>query len=305
MTGFFMLSGYSLIISNGKKDYRTVNNAITFYKKRFISIYPLYIVAGYLGVAMFILMGSQNIIDNLILLPVELLCVQSFYDSLFSFSHNAGSWFISCLVACYFLFPWLNLLIGRLKRKQLMLLLLLLILLLSYFPYITERFQTSSIYANPFFRVLEFISGMTIGMINIQTGPRDSSVITLLRSPVMMCLCVVALVLGFTYCRIFGVYMHWMPILFVSILLFGAGSIPFPKCWNNKYILYLSAISYAFFLGQKFVWFPTKYILRYSNFHIGNIPFILFMLLACVISAILLHELIEKKAGAILKQKML
>lgn len=305
MTGFFMLSGYSLIISNGKRDYRIISNVVTFYKKRFISVWPLYFVAGYLGVAMFIMLGRQTVIDNLILLPVELLCVQSFYDSLFSYSHNAGSWFISCLVACYFLFPWLNMLLIKIRRKQLILLLLLLVVLLAYFPYVSERFNTSSIYANPFFRLLEFTAGMTIAVINTNMGSDNSLFLKTMRSPEMMFLCIVALVLGFSYCGVYHVYLHWMPILFLSIILFGAGYIQFPKWLNNKFVLYLSAISYAFFLGQKFVWFPTQIILRHINIHIGNIPFIVFMLLACVLSAIILHELVEKKTGVYLKKKML
>lgn len=294
MTGFFMLSGYSLVISNGKKDYGIFDNVKQFYIKRFIAIWPLYFVAGYLGVGMFIIMGRQTIIDNIILLPVELLCVQSFYDTLFSYSHNAGSWFISCLVACYFLFPWLNMLLSNIKTHKLLYLLLFLVLLLTYFPYVSECFQTSSIYANPFFRLLEFTTGMIIGLINTNEKTSNTLIIRSFRSPAALCFSIIVLIIGVSYCGIKGLYIHWLPIVFLSIILFSAGGISFPNYLHNKCIMYLSSISYAFFLGQKFVWFPTQFVLRHTSYKIGNIPFIIILLLGCLLSAILLHELVEK-----------
>lgn len=304
MTAFFMLSGYSLIISNGSKDYCEFKNVIVFYKKRFISIWPLYFVAGYLGVAMYIVMGQQTVLDNILLLPVEILCIQSFFDTLFPFAHNAGSWFISCLVVCYFLFPWLNILLLRIRYKRIFLLLLFLVVLLAYFPYIVERFHTSSLYSNPFFRMLEFVSGMIIAMINSKDG-QSYAVLRYLRHPIICIGSVVILIGGMSLCNVYNIYYHWIPIVFLSIILFGAGYIHFPQIWNNRFLLYLSSISYAFFLGQKFVWIPTKYMLYYIDFQLGNVSLILITLIACIVSAIILHELVEEKASRFLKTRLL
>lgn len=304
MTAFFMLSGYSLVISNGSKNYCEFDNVVVFYKKRFISIWPLYFVAGYLGVAMYIAIGQQTIIDNIVLLPVEILCIQSFFDTLFPFAHNAGSWFISCLVACYFLFPWLNILLKQIRYKRICLLLVFIVVLLTYFPYIVERFQTSSLYTNPFFRILEFLSGMIIAQINTKDG-QNSTFLSYLRTPKICISCAVILIGGMSLCNVYHIYCHWMPIVFLSVILFGAGYIHFPQIWNNRYLLYLSSISYAFFLGQKFVWIPTKYVLHHTDYQIGNVTLVLITLIACVISAIILHELVENRASRFLKPRLL
>lgn len=304
MTAFFMLSGYSLIISNGRKNYSEFNNVILFYKKRFISIYPLYFVAGYLGVAMYIAGGLQTVLDNIILLPVEILCVQSFFDTLFPFAHNGGSWFISCLVPCYFLFPFLNILLKKIvSLRSLVCSLLLIMAFLAYVPYIVERFQTSSLYTNPFFRMVEFVSGMIIAIINSR-NEQSSVVLRIIRNPIICIGSVIILIGGISLCIFCDIYYQWMPIIFFSVILFGTGYIPFTKM-NNRYLLYLSSISYAFFLGQKFIWFPTKFVLHRTEYQIGNVTLILLTFIGCTISAIILHELVEKKASKFLKSKLL
>lgn len=304
MTAFFMLSGYSLVISNGSKDYRDFKDVLFFLQKRFISIYPLYLVAGYLGVVMYIFVGQQSIADNIVLLPVELLCIQSFFDTLFPFAHNAGSWFISCLVFCFFLFPWLIILLQRINRKRKIFLLISLILLLAYFPYVVVRFHTSTIYSNPFFRLLEFCAGMIIAMTNCKEL-NTSVIMRFLQNKKVFYLSVLLLIVGISVCSKFQIYLDWLPITFITIILYGAGSIHFPILLNNEYILYLSSVSYAFFLGQKFVWLPTKVILNHTAISIGNLFIILFTFLSCLITAVLLHEYIEKNASKWLRPLLL
>lgn len=304
MTAFFMLSGYSLVISNGNKEYQLKSEFISFFKKRFISIYPLYLTVGILSVIFFCAVGAQKVVDNLILIPVEALCLQSFYDSLFFYAHNNGTWFISCLVFCYFLFPWLILLFRQWKAATKVSAIILLVLLLSYFPYVADRFDTASLYTNPFFRLLEFATGMLIAMTNTSIRDDDSRILKLIRNPFAFVMSLVLLFVGVSLLCSNKMYYFWLPIVFFTPALFGAGQIKFPPAWNNKVLLYSSSISYAFFLGQILVWLPLRIIVYHYSALFSNIMIILLSLSLCIILAIALHEIIEKPAGKWLKGKL-
>ena len=96
MTGFFLLSGYVINLTYGRKDLAKPGEMKTFYTKRLITIIPLYFVWAFFRViAHVIVSGKSAAIEELILFPIELLGIQSVFSSLFSFSHNGGSWFIS------------------------------------------------------------------------------------------------------------------------------------------------------------------------------------------------------------------
>lgn len=98
MTGFFILSGTVLYHTHG--DEKTSHHNIwSFYKKRFLGIMPLYWVVA-------ILFYLDNSITNIdvILLPVESLGLQAEFTGSFDIGHNGGTWFVSCLLICYFFF---------------------------------------------------------------------------------------------------------------------------------------------------------------------------------------------------------
>lgn len=168
MSGFFMLSGYSLQLAYGQKNLSTKDNIIDFYLRRFISIYPLYIVTGTLFVLMNIVVGKQTVLDNILLFPVELSCLQAMFSgSLFEFAHNSGTWFISCLAICYTIFPLIHILLSNTSKNTQILFLSLSLLLIMYSPYIANKFCEDDLYTNPLFRTMEFVIGALISQINI------------------------------------------------------------------------------------------------------------------------------------------
>ena len=114
MTGFFMLSGYALSLSN-KEILTDIGSLKNYLLKRFISIYPLYYFVAF---AFMILLGSESFQSLALLFPFEVLGLQSCFTSLSMISHNGGTWFISCLTICYLLYPLLQWLIMRLKMKE-------------------------------------------------------------------------------------------------------------------------------------------------------------------------------------------
>ena len=101
MTAFFMLSGYVLFLTYKDKSLVQAPALKNFYLKRIFGIFPLYLVVAALYV---VTLGQESVFQNLVLLPIEVLGLQSVFSTLFPVSHNDGTWFISCLLLAYFLF---------------------------------------------------------------------------------------------------------------------------------------------------------------------------------------------------------
>ena len=182
-------------------------------------------------------------------------------------------------------------------------LLLILVFLLAYSPFIAGHFNTSILYTNPFFRSIEFVVGMIIARIN--TSEFTNRLFKFIKSPLAFILSALFLFFGISFCGVYHKYIDWLPIIFSSIILFGAGSIRFPSYMNNRVILYLSSISYAFYLGQKFVWIAIKVARNQMDINIGNSLLIILSFFGCLLSAILLYEFVEKRAEKWLKPILL
>ena len=159
MTGFFMLSGFSLFYVHGDDDMHTFANVKGFYRKRLIGIMPSYYIVGLLYC---FFCGNESPLQNLLLAPMEILGLQSAYPSTFGLTHNGGTWFISCLLMCYALFPFMKECIGQMGAKSRFVLLVILGGIMLYSPIVVWRFQLGSIYSNPFFRTNEFLIGMLL-----------------------------------------------------------------------------------------------------------------------------------------------
>lgn len=101
-------------------------------------------------------------LENVILMPIEILGLQSVFTSIFSVSHNGGTWFVSCILLCYLIYPFAQEIIKQISLKSKIKMLLLSVLVLLWSPFIVWKFQTGAIYSNPFFRILEFIIGILL-----------------------------------------------------------------------------------------------------------------------------------------------
>lgn len=114
MTGFFMLSGYALSYSY-PQVISDINRVKSFMIKRIISLFPLYYIVSVL----FIVIYNKESVESLLLLfPIELLGLQSCFSSLFLVSHNGGTWFISCMMLCYLIFPFLQWIIDNISLRS-------------------------------------------------------------------------------------------------------------------------------------------------------------------------------------------
>ncbi len=169
MTGFFMLSGFSLQIGYGSKSIiNTAENLSSFYKKRFIGIFPLYL---FIILCYDFFLSKVSIFDRLMLLTFELAGLQSVFSTLFGVNHSGGTWFVSCIIICYLLYPFLQQLVKIFDRKTKWIIVLLCCSILLYAPFVQSHFQLISIYSNPFFRVIEFSIGMFLQSLFMERTP--------------------------------------------------------------------------------------------------------------------------------------
>lgn len=121
---------------------------------------PIYYLVGTLYIIFF--GGTESLLENVILMPIEILGLQSVFTSIFSVSHNGGTWFVSCILLCYLIYPFAQEIIKQISLKSKIKMLLLSVLVLLWSPFIVWKFQTGAIYSNPFFRILEFIIGILL-----------------------------------------------------------------------------------------------------------------------------------------------
>lgn len=292
MTAFFMLSGFTLFHTHSQKSLTHISVIKSFYIKRLITIFPLYYVVALLYI---LFLGTETLKQNLLLAPIEILGLQSVFTSIFNFSHNGGTWFISCIAICYLLYPYLQEMIKQMRQRTKWLLIGFSVFVLLWSPIIQLGFKTGSIYANPFFRMLEFLIGMLL--CSVYQSCKTHKIVRIVGSWPVAIISAIALVAGVTVVSKTSIphdYMlyNWIGLPLFMILLFSLVCIPF----QNKarpVTAYLCNISYAFFFAQFFVWKLVKKIMQYLGTD-SNIIKILFSLLLCLIFTIVLHELAEK-----------
>lgn len=306
MTAFFMLSGFSLFYTYGQVEIISLKELGRFYIKRMIGILPLYYIVGTLVILFY---GQESLANILLLFPIEFLGLQSVYTSLFSYLHNGGTWFISCLLFCYLVYPFFQVVVKQLSMKSKMLIAGLCAFILLYSPIIIVRFSLANIYSNPFFRSLEFFIGVILASLNWN----DLSEIKCIRALFNWKAFIIETVI-LVLCVSLGVYSGWRVNDYMMYSVFGLPmfcfmiltlvNITYRKLKNNKILTYLSNISYAFFLAQFFTWRTTILVLEYLNLD-SNFLRISVSFGICMLTAVLLYEFIEKPTSKFLKRRLL
>lgn len=309
MTGFFLLSGYVLEYTSGKKNMADIQEIKVFYIKRAISIFPLYYAYAIINVVTNILLGGETAaIQEVILLPIEVLGIQSSISGLTQFSHNGGSWFISCILICYIIYPLIHTISKALNNTAKIWLLIILAGILLWSPIVQHFFRLDWIYSNPFMRMFEFTIGMMVSQLNMNNAV--NKFFGLLRMPIVCVLTVISLVFGVSVAYHIGIphdYMlySWIALPCFISLLFSLGSIKFVRFQDSKVIRYLSALSFAIFLSQLIVvWKVIKHVFECLGIE-NNIMNILVSALVCFCIANFLHYCVEKPCARYLKEKLL
>ena len=303
MTGFFVLSGYSLRLVYGNQNLFDKSNLLRFYIKRMVSVIPLYYAVSLLYI---IFLGEESLVSNLLLFPIEALGLQSTFSSLFGVSHNDGTWFISCILLAYLVYPLIQTIVKQINVRGNVIILLLLMFIEIWAVVVSHRFGTARLYDNPFYRILEFGCGVIVADLNINF---DLGWLRALRNKWTLIIATLVLYFGVSLMRhylTFGDFMLYNVVVLpcFCVMLFSLGKLRLPYLENMNAIKYMGKISYAFFLVQYFAW-PIG---RWSITAIGyncNILRILITLTFCVLASIVLYEIVQKTTEKFIRNHVL
>lgn len=304
MSAFFMLSGFTLYIVYRDRDFFRAGELKDFYIKRLASIMPAYYVSILIYI-IFLRWGDGDVtrIEDLILLPIELFGLQSTNYGFMTYSHNSGTWFVSCILICYFQFPFL-LQIDKLSSKKMKkCILLIAYLILVYVPLIAachlERVEP--IYRNPFYRGMEFICGMLLASIS---GERQKLVRDLAdkRSRIKNGIIAIVMIFSLYFVITFlvdlnigiGDYMLYGGILIplFGILMIAVCNMGIIGRIGSGRIV---SIAYSFYLAQLFSNDFSLYLIE--RYHIEkNVEKMSVAFLCCCLFSILLRYLVELPA---------
>lgn len=304
MTAFFILSGFSLYLTWKSLDLHNIKHIKRFYIKRLIGILPLYYSSAILYI---LFLGKETAYQNLLLVPIEILGIQSNFNSLFSLSHNSGTWFVSCLLMCYLIYPLLQEIIKQISIKKRIIMLVVLCLILLYSPIIVLSFQTSTIYSSPFFRIIEFCIGVVLcSFMQGHTKKNKNILFSWGTIAIEYIILIVGVTIGVKSDFYINDYMLYgwiaLPVFMLQIVSFFG--VHFPKRMHeSKCITYLCKISYAFFFAQFFAWKTTLYVVDKIGTE-SNKARIILSFSICIVYAIILHEVFEKSIVKIAKKIM-
>ena len=301
MTAFFMLSGYVLFLTYKDKPLVQGDALKNFYLKRVFGIFPLYLVVAVLYV---VILGEESVFQNLVLLPIELLGLQSVFSTLFPVSHNGGTWFISCLLFAYLAFPLMQEIVKQMSTRTKWIVLAVCVAVLFWSPLVVHTFKTDSIYSNPFFRGLEFFIGVLLCSLPIRT--RIAKILATWKALIVETLLLVAGISVAVRLNIFvGNYMlyDWIVIPLFACMILTLAGLKSPRLQGSAVLRYASAASYAFFLAQVFNTQIENWLFPLCGIQ-NNALQIAVSVALCVVIAVALHELIEKPCAKMLKKKL-
>jgi len=297
---FFILSGF--ILAYNYRD-KFINKAITyrdFMLARIFRIYPLHILT--LVIAIII---KNSHFDTLVYwgkLIVNLLLLQSFVpvkDYFFSF--NNLSWSISDEMFFYTLFPILILLVLKLK-KYTMLLIVVPPIIIAFFPDFKETRWVY--YINPFFRVFDFLIG--ISLFELYRKTKDQKISFKMGTLIEIASVIVFILFYAFYKDVeksyrWSIY-YWIPMsLIVYVFSFQKGFLS--KILSNKKLIWLGEISFCFYMIHQLV-INVFWALNYKLHIIENgYVLILAAFFVSLIGSGLIFKYYEKPVNSYLRKR--
>lgn len=308
---FFMLSGFALFAVYRETPLTEPAALTRFWGKRLLSIYPLYLV---ILVTHLLFLDGGSLLQKAVTLPVELLLLQSWFSGLFSYSHNGGTWFLSCLLVGYIVFPFLKAPMERAGKRTLLTTMAAVYILCGFIPAVVVVLGLPNVYSNQLLRLLQFLAGMLLAALLARMKGTA-------RGPVFWAgLAVIGgtgAVLSVSFFAHKGFltdqYVSYGFVTFPLFLLLIAGSVMAETYGPRRprlEILLEQAGSWAYplFMAQFFVWAPVRKILAiYPGLfetH-GNRKTFLLALLICVFFTTLLQLGVNRPCQRFFRKRLL
>ncbi len=312
MTCFFILSGFSIHFQHREEELCEVWIR-QYLKKRWISIMPSYLLVALIWPLVY----PAQVKDWLVLLPADLVGIQTAYRTLFGILHNGGSWFVSCMLFAYMTYIVLKAALGSQRRWVPGLMLFGVHFLLMYSNILIARFGLDGLYSNPIARAAEFALGSIFAELLFREGKKINDhnlevksktypgVPGVSRSAWMILVLIAA---SLVIARIAHVGKHvivygYLVSPAVLFLLLLSSLVRSKVLENSRVLSALSGMSYQFFLAQLFLWKLTAYVL--DRFALsGNKTKIGVSLILCTLLSYVVWKYYDKPVRKALRRKL-
>jgi len=299
MVCFFVVSGFSIYYNNSNRNLLYAGELRTFYKKRFITLFPIYILVHMLSYVLVENTLQQKIYST----PVELLGLQSMYGGLFGISHSGATWFISSLLLGYFIYPLVQELF-KMNRSCIYIATSVIFFVLVYSEVVMlQIFGVQPGYVNPVFRAIQVAFGAALCMAFTEDDKGNNK-----KAAIMMVanLIITGLLTVFALHYKMGIEYVTTPIYYYLIAFAMLISIKFkPRLLTkSKLIKYAGSLTFYFFILQVFLWRLSAKVCGLTGFE-SNKGKLLVSFVLCVALSIICKELFDKHAQKYLKNKLL
>ena len=299
MVCFFVVSGFSIYYNNSSRNLLDAGELRTFYKKRFITLFPIYILVHMLSYVLVENTLQQKIYST----PVELLGLQSMYGGLFGISHSGATWFISSLLLGYFIYPLVQELF-KMNRSCIYIATSVIFFVLVYSEVVMlQIFGVQPGYVNPAFRAMQVAFGAALCMAFTEDDKGNNK-----KAAIMMVanLIITGLLTVFALHYKMGIEYVTTPIYYYLIAFAMLISIKFkPRLLTkSKLIKYAGSLTFYFFILQVFLWRLSAKVCGLTGFE-SNKGKLLVSFVLCVALSIICKELFDKHAQKYLKNKLL
>ena len=299
MVCFFVVSGFSIYYNNSNRNLLDAGELRTFYKKRFITLFPIYILVHMLSYVLVVNTVQQKIYST----PVELLGLQSMYGGLFGISHSGATWFISSLLLGYFIYPLVQELL-KMNQRCIYLVTSVIFFVLVYSEVVMlQIFGVQPGYVNPVFRAMQVAFGAALCMAFTEDDKGNNK-----KASIMMVanLIITGLLTVFALHYKMGIEYVTTPIYYYLIAFAMLISIKFkPRLLTkSKLIKYAGSLTFYFFILQVFLWRLSAKVCGLTGFE-SNKGKLLVSFVLCVALSIICKELFDKHAQKYLKNKLL
>ena len=299
MVCFFVVSGFSIYYNNSNRNLLDAGELRTFYKKRFITLFPIYILVHMLSYVLVENTLKQKIYST----PVELLGLQSMYGGLFGISHSGATWFISSLLLGYFIYPLVQELL-KMNRSCTYIATSVIFSVLVYSEVVMlQIFGVQPGYVNPVFRAMQVAFGAALCMAFTEDDKGNNK-----KAALMMVanLIITGLLTVFALHYKMGIIYVTTPLYYYLIAFAMLISIKFkPRLLTkSKLIKYAGSLTFYFFILQVFLWRLSAKVCGLTGFE-SNKGKLLVSFVLCVALSIICKELFDKHAQKYLKNKLL
>ena len=249
MVCFFVVSGFSIYYNNSNRNLLDAGELRTFYKKRFITLFPIYILVHMLSYVLVENTLQQKIYST----PVELLGLQSMYGGLFGISHSGATWFISSLLLGYFIYPLVQELF-KMNRSCIYIATSVIFFVLVYSEVVMlQIFGVQPGYVNPVFRAMQVAFGAALCMAFTEDDKGNNKKVAIMM---VANLIITGLLTVFALHYKMGIEYVTTPIYYYLIAFAMLISIKFkPRLLTkSKLIKYAGSLTFYFFILQVFLW---------------------------------------------------